>query len=323
MTPSSRSIQSLTVHSRRRAQTLVQTSTSSTPTVSSSTRSPVWSRRWYGRTTGCRRHGAWPALVSLAKRHLVQRDQQLGHKVSYVPWNEVQLVADGLYHGRTGHWLHGHDAACVLLAELTWPDRVDATRNVVGATPATGGNRLSRYGRSFLRMAATHAAKRARRFILYLILVAVMISFYAVAIWSTFGFGRRLLRPICELPGAEGDLNFDWDFWGGGKRARGGWQPDWNATVLELGVIIANCFVLIAIPISESLPSFGLRQADIPAANTLIGRSVDSSTDSRAQYASSGRRVDRRHLRRCRQRSRSNAFNKPGSSGRGKWPRLD
>ena len=177
------------------------------------------------------------------------------------------------------------DAACVLLAELTWPDRAQSTKGQTGSAPdALGRNRLSRYGRSFLRMISTHVAKRARRFILYLILVAVMISFYAVAIWSTWGFGRRLGRPICEVPGAEADLNFDWDLYGGGKRARGGWQPDWNATILELGVIIANCFVLVAIPISESLPAWGLRQAEIPATNTIIGRALNASTDSRAQW---------------------------------------
>lgn len=181
------------------------------------------------------------------------------------------------------------DSACVLLAELTWPARAEGTKDETGDTPAPSRRRISRYTRSIIRIISTHVAKRARRFILLFILVAVTISFFSATIWSTWGLGRRLGRPICEAPGDEASLSFDWasfPVFVGGRRARGGWQPDWNATIMELVVVASNVLILLAIPISESLPTWGAREASIPASNKLIGRDQSSPVDGRSNWTS-------------------------------------
>ena len=196
-------------------------------------------------------------------------------------WSLSAYVTGGL---TTGFMLV--DAACLLLAELTWPARAQASKNAVSEQGANldSSSRVSKAAITLGRLAATHNGKRARRAILAGILVSVQAIFYSVLIWSTFGTASRMQRPICETPGSEVSLNYDWKVLGGGNRPRGGFQSDWNATILEMANLFANIFCLFALPISESLPAIGLRGGNIPANNKLIGRNTKASTDARSLY---------------------------------------
>ena len=130
------------------------------------------------------------------------------------------------------------DCTVLLLAELTRVDAYFAQNAVVE------GNRNA-MKEGMMTMLATFQAKRNFRWAIAIILILFEILLWVLLIGVPWGWGLDFKRPICETKDA--------DHWITPFHAttKAGWKLDYDAFSLEVLVLAAHLFVLVAVPISE------------------------------------------------------------------------
>lgn len=92
---------------------------------------------------------------------------------------------------------------------------------------------------------ATFQAKRSFRSSIALLLILLEVVLWVLLIAIPWGWGLDFKRPICESDGATHWLTPSH------ATTNGGWKLDYDAFSLEVLIVAAHVFTLVAVPISE------------------------------------------------------------------------
>jgi hypothetical protein len=94
----------------------------------------------------------------------------------------------------------------------------------------------------------------AHRWAIALIILLLEITLWVVLIGVPWGFGLNFKRPVCEPGAAEHWITPVY------QTTYGGWKDDYDASALEVVVVVAHGLIAIAVPISEMVQRGGGRK---------------------------------------------------------------